>query len=56
MPNKMFLKLDGIFGDSRSPQHAGEIEILSWEWNGNQILSPGRFVGNTISNLTEACA
>lgn len=28
----MFLKLDGIDGDSTSNKHKGEIEILSWSW------------------------
>lgn len=28
----MFLKLDGIDGDSTSHKHKDEIEILSWSW------------------------
>lgn len=28
----MFLKLDGIDGESRSPGHEDEIDVLSWSW------------------------
>ena len=30
MPQKMFLKLDGIRGESQSPRHIGEIEIAGF--------------------------
>ncbi|MGH8444677.1 MAG: Hcp family type VI secretion system effector [Solimonas sp.] len=32
----MFLKLDGIKGESKDSKHAGEIEILGWGWAVNQ--------------------
>jgi type VI secretion system secreted protein Hcp len=28
----MFLKLDGIKGESKDSKHSGEIEILAWSW------------------------
>ena len=28
----MFLKIDGVLGDSTDPQHQGEIELLSFDW------------------------
>jgi type VI secretion system secreted protein Hcp len=28
----MFLKLDGIKGESQDSKHKGEIEILGWDW------------------------
>lgn len=34
MQKKMFLKLDGIRGDSKSPRHFGEIEVFSVMWGG----------------------
>jgi type VI secretion system secreted protein Hcp len=30
---EMFLKLDGIEGESQDFAHGGEIEILSWNWD-----------------------
>jgi len=30
---EMFLKLDGIEGESQDFAHAGEIEILKWNWD-----------------------
>lgn len=52
----MFLKLSGIFGESKNPRHIGEIEISSWEWDNKQAQvlgkQPGVFVSNTISSLT----
>jgi type VI secretion system secreted protein Hcp len=32
----MFLKIDGIKGDSVDDKHAGEIEVLSWSWGVTQ--------------------
>jgi type VI secretion system secreted protein Hcp len=32
----MFLKLDGIKGESKDPTHPGEIEILSYSWGMSQ--------------------
>jgi type VI secretion system secreted protein Hcp len=32
----MFLKIEGIKGESADHKHAGEIEVLSWSWGMNQ--------------------
>lgn len=32
MQERMFLKLDGIKGESQSPRHIGEIEISGFSW------------------------
>ena len=36
----MFLKIDGIDGDSTSHKHKGEIELLSFSWGISQTGSP----------------
>lgn len=37
----MFLKLDGIDGESADSKHKGEIEILSFSWGASQAGAPG---------------
>lgn len=32
----VFLKIDGIPGESKDSKHAGEIDVLSWSWGANQ--------------------
>ena len=32
----MFLKLDGIAGESQDAQHKGENDVLAWNWGGSQ--------------------
>jgi type VI secretion system secreted protein Hcp len=32
MATDMFLKLDGIKGESKDAKHAGEIDVLAWSW------------------------
>jgi len=32
----MFLKLDGIKGESKDAQHKGDIDVLAWSWGGTQ--------------------
>ena len=32
MPIQMFLKLDGIEGESIDARHKGEIDVLGWSW------------------------
>lgn len=42
MPADMFLKLDGIPGESQGHKHKGEIEVLSYSWGiSNQAPSSG---------------
>ena len=37
----MFLKLDGIKGESLDAKHKGEIEVLSFSWGMSQVGSSG---------------
>jgi len=39
MPADMFLKIDGIEGESSDKAHAGEIEVLSYSWGVSQQRS-----------------
>ena len=54
MPNKMFLKLAGVPGNSTSPRHFGEIEFIGWSFGGNQgqqTLALGAQQGGLGKNL-----
>lgn len=44
MPIEMFIRLDGIQGDSKNYQHKGWSDILSWQWgmSGNVDSSNNR--------------
>ena len=33
MSYDIFLKIDGIDGESMDDKHKNEIEVLSWRWN-----------------------
>jgi type VI secretion system secreted protein Hcp len=35
----MFLKIDGVTGESVDSKHAKEIDVLSWSWGGSQSAS-----------------
>jgi type VI secretion system secreted protein Hcp len=37
----MFLKIDGIKGESLDDKHKGEIEVLSWSWGVSQSAHAG---------------
>ena len=37
----IFLKLDGVTGESRDSKHAKEIDILSWSWGAEQSGKAG---------------
>lgn len=39
MPLQMFLKLDGIDGESTDARHNGEIDILGWSWGLSQPMT-----------------
>ena len=41
----MFLKLDGIDGESQDAAHKGEIEIFSFSWGVNQTVAVGGGTG-----------
>ncbi|WP_176207530.1 type VI secretion system tube protein Hcp, partial [Salmonella enterica] len=36
MSYDIFLKIDGIDGESMDDKHKNEIEVLSWRWNIHQ--------------------
>jgi len=36
MSNDMFIKLDGIKGESTDDKHKGEIDVVSWTWGSSQ--------------------
>jgi type VI secretion system secreted protein Hcp len=41
MPTDIFMKINGIQGESRDKNHKDEIEVLSWTWGmSNQAASP----------------
>lgn len=53
MQKKMFLKLAGIRGDSKSPRHFGEIELSSFAWNSKHQQISGVASGKvSINDLT----
>jgi type VI protein secretion system component Hcp len=37
MSYAIFIKMDGIKGESRDAKHEGEIEVLSWSLGGNEL-------------------
>ncbi|HVE58338.1 MAG TPA: type VI secretion system tube protein Hcp [Pyrinomonadaceae bacterium] len=56
---KVFLKLDGIKGESPIARHRGEIEVASFYWGGNQPsfsngAGHGRAVMNNITVIKQA--
>lgn len=41
MPTDIFMKINGIQGESRDKGHKDEIEVLAWTWGlSNQVASP----------------
>lgn len=51
----MFLKLDGVRGESKFPRHSGEIEIASLMWGGRHQQNSGSGTGRgkaLINDLT----
>lgn len=41
----IFLKLDGIKGESADDKHKGEIEVLAWGWGASQLGTAGTATG-----------
>ena len=41
----MFLKLDGVQGESRDSKHSKEIDVLSWSWAADQSGKAGNQSG-----------
>jgi len=41
MPTDIFMKINGIQGESRDKGHKDEIEVLTWTWGlSNQVMAP----------------
>lgn len=47
----MFLKLDGVQGESKSPRHFGEIELLAFSWGGNHY--PMSVIGRRTAQIND---
>ena len=50
MPSDVFLKVDGVEGESSDSKHKNEIEVLSFSWGVTQAItgtvsSSGTFTG-----------
>lgn len=52
MPVEMFIKLDGIQGDSRNYQHKGWSDILEWNWGMSALLDPENTRKTSINEIT----
>ncbi len=48
----MFLKLDGIDGESADAKHKNELDILSWSWGLTQSGSMHRTTGGGIGKVS----
>lgn len=44
MAHDIFLKINGIDGESKDATHQNEIEVLSWSWNVSQQSNMHRAV------------
>lgn len=56
MATKIFLKLDGVKGESKNARHINEIEVLSWSWGGKwkeKALASGAQQGELLSKMIE---
>ncbi|EBP7237437.1 TPA: type VI secretion system tube protein Hcp, partial [Salmonella enterica subsp. enterica serovar Muenchen] len=56
MAYDIFLKIDGIDGESMDDKHKNEIEVLSWRWNIHQesTMHAGSGLGSgkvSVTNL-----
>ena len=41
MATDMYLKIDGVEGETQRDKHAGEVEVLSWSFGGSNSSSVG---------------
>lgn len=46
----VFIKLDGIEGESTHKDHKGEIEVLSYSWGTSRAGSPGDMRGGPVAS------
>lgn len=44
----MFLKIDGVEGESRDDQHRGAIDVLAWSWA--QAVTLAEFASKTLAS------
>lgn len=51
MARDMFLKIDGIEGESEDSVHKGEIDVLSWSWGMSQSGSAHEGKGGTSGKV-----
>ncbi|MEW6131533.1 MAG: type VI secretion system tube protein Hcp [Acidobacteriota bacterium] len=49
----MFLKLDGVRGESYAPRHIGEIEISGYNWNTKHQANAGSGAGTGKVSITD---
>jgi type VI secretion system secreted protein Hcp len=42
MPFAIFLKIDGVPGESQDAKHKDEIDVLAWSWGLNRTVSEGK--------------
>ncbi|MEZ5425777.1 MAG: type VI secretion system tube protein Hcp [Pyrinomonadaceae bacterium] len=58
MEKKIFLKLDGVRGQSENPRHYGEIELTGMWWGGdnqlNSCVGSGRVGVNDVTVIKKA--
>ena len=61
-PADMFLKIDGIEGESTDSAHKGEIDVLSWSWGdtsstrstGERVMQPEMGAGDlTVTKMVD---
>ncbi len=52
MQQKIFLKLDGVRGESENPRHYGEIEIIAFSWGGKHQHAAGGSGKASIKDLS----
>lgn len=48
----MFLKIEGVEGESQDEKHKGEIDVLSWSWGTSQSGSSGRSSGACLQDMS----
>jgi len=49
----MFLKIDGIVGESTDKQHAGEMDVLAWSWGESTGTARTRHGVGPVSCITD---
>ena len=52
MATDMYLKIDGVEGETLRDKHAGEVEVLSWSFGGSNSSSVGAGGGGGAGRAT----